>query len=270
MKSPENYYANFGDWDIADFVKERILKDPSEMERFQAVIRAIPEGIITVLDVGCGPGVFLSQLKKQRGIKGIGVEITTSKIRYAKDHLAVSALKGDVGSLSFQDKSFDVVTALEVLEHLPYGTYEQALVEISRVAKHSIIVTVPYREHRTLIACPYCGIHFNPNYHMRSFDEDGLVALFPNFSLVTCEKMGHYYSQPDLVRDFIACFTSQPYPEFAFCPACGFHKSAKEAKGRVSFLKLIFSTGLRAAFVFARRVQRSRWMMAVFERDELE
>ena len=48
---------------------------------------------------------------------------------------------GDATSLDFPDRSFDLVLAIEVLEHIPNP--ERALREIARVAKSDVVVSVP-------------------------------------------------------------------------------------------------------------------------------
>jgi ubiquinone/menaquinone biosynthesis C-methylase UbiE len=45
--------------------------------------------------------------------------------------------------LPFRDKEFDVVTAIEVIEHLPRATGLQLLREAERVARRRVIVTTP-------------------------------------------------------------------------------------------------------------------------------
>jgi ubiquinone/menaquinone biosynthesis C-methylase UbiE len=53
----------------------------------------------------------------------------------------LSASKQDVTTLTFADRSFDVVTMLEVLEHIP--NTEEALAEVCRVARRCVIFSVP-------------------------------------------------------------------------------------------------------------------------------
>jgi len=48
---------------------------------------------------------------------------------------------GDVAALTFESSSFDVVTMLEVLEHVPDPA--RALREVCRVARRFVVLSVP-------------------------------------------------------------------------------------------------------------------------------
>ncbi len=51
-------------------------------------------------------------------------------------------VRGDAGVLPFPDRSADLVTSIEVLEHLP--GYEQAVAEMARICGGRLVVSVPW------------------------------------------------------------------------------------------------------------------------------
>ncbi|GAH65036.1 unnamed protein product, partial [marine sediment metagenome] len=120
---------------------------------FRKIASRIDQGE-SVLDVGCGAGVFLDIIRAHcKGVAGLDISPV------AVDLLRSKGIDGKVGELPeicFPDKSFDVVVATEIVEHLddPVGLLKQAV----RVARKKVILTVPdnvlgpeeFAEHRQL------------------------------------------------------------------------------------------------------------------------
>ncbi|MBC7420457.1 MAG: 3-demethylubiquinone-9 3-O-methyltransferase [Bdellovibrio sp.] len=89
----------------------------------------------SVLDVGCGAG-FLSNALSEAGLKVTGVDLSEESLRVAAQYdktKAVNYQKADAYHLPFADQSFDILTAMDFLEHVedPAGVIQ----EFSRVLK---------------------------------------------------------------------------------------------------------------------------------------
>jgi predicted SAM-dependent methyltransferase len=86
-----------------------------------------------VLEVGVGSGILGAILKNQ--------DIYYKSVDIDPD------LKPDVVALvthlPIRDASFDVVVCFQVLEHLPYETFQMALKELARVARTKIMISLP-------------------------------------------------------------------------------------------------------------------------------
>lgn len=89
----------------------------------------------SILEVGVGDSVFGSYIKKNTKVDYKSVDI-------AED--LKPDVVGSVLSLPFPDNFFDVVCVFEVLEHLPYEKFDQALSEISRVANKNAVISIPH------------------------------------------------------------------------------------------------------------------------------
>ena len=78
----------------------------------------------TVLDIGCGGGI-LAESMAAHGARVTGIDLGEAPLAVAKLHLKESGLKVDYRHVSAEDLareqpgSFDVVTCMEMLEHVP-------------------------------------------------------------------------------------------------------------------------------------------------------
>jgi ubiquinone/menaquinone biosynthesis C-methylase UbiE len=156
---------------------ERIRGEPNDVWRFRHTAKALPRRFESLLDVGCGEGCWLAYLADQyRHRKLLGIEVSPTRVRELKR--AFPKLIVDVGGLPdlpLPDRSVDVVTCLEVIEHLP--DWEPAVKELVRVARQRVVITVPYRENIRYHLCIHCH-KATPAYgHLHTFSEDSFLFL---------------------------------------------------------------------------------------------
>lgn len=88
-----------------------------------------------LLEIGVGDGVFRSYIKNNTAIHYEGLDIS-AELR--PDYVA------DLLRMPFPDDSFDTVCAFQVLEHLPFEGLDDALRELRRVAKKTVIISLPH------------------------------------------------------------------------------------------------------------------------------
>lgn len=91
-----------------------------------------------VLDVGCGGGI-LSESMNAQGATVVGIDLSEKPLKVAQLHLLESGRTVDYRLTSIEDlaqsepESFDVVTCMEMLEHVPDPA--QTVVACARAAK---------------------------------------------------------------------------------------------------------------------------------------
>jgi len=92
-----------------------------------------------LLDVGCAKG-FLVKSLVDLGIDAEGLDVSEYAISHCHPDVKPRVRLGDIADLPYGDKSFDVVTCLDVLEHLDHP--EIAVKDLERVSTKWILVHV--------------------------------------------------------------------------------------------------------------------------------
>jgi 2-polyprenyl-3-methyl-5-hydroxy-6-metoxy-1,4-benzoquinol methylase len=99
-----------------------------------------------ILDFGCGTGGFLYHLKKMGFKNFFGVDISRSQVEYCRKNVSdrVEAING-LDYLKSKINTYDVITAYDVLEHLPKSEtlYFLELAFAALKNRGKIIVRVP-------------------------------------------------------------------------------------------------------------------------------
>lgn len=87
----------------------------------------------TMLDLGCGTGALQEQFEKRFNIKGYGLDTSKEAINYCKKRglKRVKVFGGRI--IPFKKELFDLVTAIDVLEHIEDDS--KVLNEIKRIMK---------------------------------------------------------------------------------------------------------------------------------------
>jgi ubiquinone/menaquinone biosynthesis C-methylase UbiE len=100
-----------------------------------------------LLDIGSGRGAFLWPLLDTfpwlpiTAVDTLDYRVADLQAVHDGGVAALSAAYGDATRLPFDDSQFDVVTLLEVLEHIPDTS--AALAEACRVARRFVVLSVP-------------------------------------------------------------------------------------------------------------------------------
>lgn len=194
---------------------------PREQARISDLLAITPTGYTSVLDVGARDG-YISNLLTSRFSSVTALDLEEPQLSNEK----VLAVKGDITHLEFPDNSFDVVICTEVLEHIPPQLLARACSELGRVAKHSIVVGVPYRQDRRKGAttCVFCGKQ-NPCWgHSNDFDEARLTHLFERFALKSTSFVGQTKEKTNFVSAYLMEKAGNPwgtYEQDESCIHCG-------------------------------------------------
>lgn len=113
-------YEDYGDrWYTAYDDPIALLRAENEAKFPWILERISQKG--TLLDVGCGAGFLTNRMAKE-GFQVTGVDLSQESLNVAERYDTTKTakyLKADACHLPFPDESFDVVTTLDFLEHVP-------------------------------------------------------------------------------------------------------------------------------------------------------
>jgi 2-polyprenyl-6-hydroxyphenyl methylase/3-demethylubiquinone-9 3-methyltransferase len=84
-----------------------------------------------LVDVGCGAGLLAPHVAG-KGYRHVGIDLVRSALEQAADH-GVAAVNADATALPLADSCADVVSAGEILEHVPWWTV--AVAEACRILR---------------------------------------------------------------------------------------------------------------------------------------
>ena len=264
----KKYYESDSFWEDGK------LEDENNKQRIITTANLIPKEVRSLADIGCGNGVFLNYLKANKpGLELLGIDRSETALKFVQTNKQV----GGISSLPFADNSFDGVTCLEVIEHLPVPVYEQAIKELSRISRKYVIISVPYAEkiEDSCTQCPQCHTIFNYELHLRRFEKNDMEKLLIkyNYACISTQTLGDcvkFYGQ-DLFRKIF-------YPgqvlkwNSPLCPVCGFSE-VPERKDKVALANIPPKRNIISYFtvipkLFWPKSKRHYWILSLYEKKQ--
>ena len=112
----------------------------------------------SVIEIGPGRGVFAALFRQLSGAPVVTMDIDPS-LR--------PDIIGSVFEMPFADGAFDAVACFQMLEHLPFERFGPALIEMRRVAKTGLALSLPD-----------CSLALTLRLGVRNPRKDGLVAAW--------------------------------------------------------------------------------------------
>lgn len=139
----------------------------------------------TACDIGIGDG-YTIKLLANLGLKVTGVDVSRYLIEYLNgvfenEHVDVKLVYGDISCIDMKRDVFDIVTCLDILEHIPKENLAKAITNIqnSIVNKGILIGTLPLGENleKNMVFCPKCGHKFHRIGHYNDFSNIQAVKI---------------------------------------------------------------------------------------------
>ncbi len=169
-----NYAAN--PYKSAQYFSKLVAAELVTLLRLTGTLRG------RMLDYGCGPGYLLARLVEQP-VECWGMDFSEESVRACEQLLggrrnwhgavAISSLPSP-----FPAASFDTVTCIETIEHLPDQHLTSTFLELRRLVAPggSVVLTTPNAENldAAMAYCPFCDSEFHHMQHVRSWTAESL------------------------------------------------------------------------------------------------
>lgn len=189
-------------------------------------------GVRSIMDIGCGNGELLNELKN---LKTIAVDTSTKALETCKSDIKYT------GGLPFlediKDKA-DIVTCLQVMEHIPKKLHKTSLTSLSSKTNKYCLISSPFLQNLrgAYVKCPRCNTAFQCEGHVISFDYFSLLHFqrylgklkylyfygIPRRFGNVVSTLKHYY---DILKSNINQRLFSKYqctPPFTKCPECNY------------------------------------------------
>ncbi len=162
------------------------LHGKEQRSKFRAAAKYVPGTNNTILDLGCGTGLFFPNISSDSLL--VGVDLSSNMLIHAVDRIRIHprchVICADADFLPLRDSVFDTVVAFTLLQNLtsPHRTLQ----EVSRVLKvNSIFVLSSLKTFfpRDVIIKLLCRSHFRITQWCSTTSKDNLVI---------CKKVTFY------------------------------------------------------------------------------
>jgi len=225
-------------------------------QRLERIRSLLPQDVFTILDAGCGNGIITNALAEQYAVTGLDPSAAALELVHTPK------IQASITQIPCADRSFDLVSCNEVLEHLSTSELGQGVRELKRVADKYLLIGVPHREQlaKKQARCASCGHVWHVHGHLQSLFPEQLDIFFaPDFERLQLAIFGARE------RDFPLWLLRLKHrqgqwfapPAGSRCPACGgsdFLQRSNPVTKALNALNLVLSR------------PRPYWLLAIFQR----
>jgi len=180
---PSNYYAYAFTGKLGPLVRRvKALADRSKVRQYLEYLRPGAR----VLDIGCGDGHGLAELREAAGfdLDLAGVEFSTDAVSAAREH-GIDVAEGRAEEVSLPDGSFDLVIINQLIEHVrDPAALLRSIAGWLRPGGHVFVETpnLDSADARLFKRRYWGGYHFPRHFHL--FDTTTLARLAADQGLV--------------------------------------------------------------------------------------
>jgi SAM-dependent methyltransferase len=170
-------------------------RDAGDVAALAQFTARVPAGC-SVLDLGCGAGVPVTQHLRGAGYSVVGLDFSMTQLRLACQNVSAPLVQGDMSALPFRAESFDGVVAYYSIIHVPRGEHETIAKETRRVlvpGGHGLLVLgagdLPAdHDEDSWFGVPMYWSHYDAETNLQLLSEAGFTVEWTD---IVPDPMGH-------------------------------------------------------------------------------
>lgn len=163
-----------------------------------------------VLDVGCGNGYFLYEIRTVTGCQAYGIDISKTAAKTARENYGIDVFTGTILESPSPDNFFDVITAWAFLEHV--NNPSEVLLKMSRLLKNDglCIISIPNYESLNAKLFKDKWYHLDCPRHLYIYTTKTIAGLFEKSNL-SVKKIIYNRSSKGILGSLQYCLYGDNY-----------------------------------------------------------
>jgi SAM-dependent methyltransferase len=187
--------------------------------RIRRIARLIPREDISVVDIGCGAGIMLAQLRRRcAAARLVGIEPDPRSAQIAREsHPYAQIYCDDVQAFATQHSgTFDYAVCLDVLEHIPDDAVDSFIRSCARLLKPGgrLVIHVPHQAQFHPIRAMNKWSH--PDHQREGFSVPGLRSTLERSGLQVELIQPRMFFIPSLAWDLNMLCAATPLQAVVF------------------------------------------------------
>ena len=177
-KIAQKYLDNRHTWDNSNELKE--------------FARLLPKGA-KVLDIGCGGGIPVADFLIKSGLDVTGIDFAEEMLKLARKNVPKARLfLNDMNELCFKDNSFEGLTALYSIIHVPREKHYDLMQSFHRILKPGGVMLICMGPDEWEAVDEFLGVqmfwsHYDPEISLQLVKDAGFQIIFGKYIRISGE-----------------------------------------------------------------------------------
>ena len=165
-----------------------------------------------ILDVGCGNGNFLNEVRTVTGCQAYGIDISKTVAKTVLENYGIDVFSGTILELPYPNGFFDVITAWSYLEHV--NNPSEVLLKMSNLLKSNGLCVISTPNFDSLNARLFKGkwYHLDCPRHLYIYTPRTVTGLLERSSL-SVKKIMYNKSSKGVLGSLQYCFYGDNYSD---------------------------------------------------------